>query len=189
VPANLAGVWVLVAFGVGSGARSLPRGAARGLVTLVVATLTYYALIRLTASRPSNSAIEHASQIWATVALIAGPAAGLSGAAWRLRTGLARAAGVAVVSAVQVVEGLLNAWRMGGSLLVDPSSGQESFAGVDPIVAVSLLEALVGLAMPIALLPVARERLIAFGSVGALAIAGIPVAGVALDLLRRIASR
>jgi hypothetical protein len=189
VPANMAGVWVLVAFCVGAGARSLPRGAARGLVTLALATLAYYALIRLTGSRPANSAIELATRVWGSVALLAGPLAGLSGAVWRHRTGPLRALAVALVATVLVVDGLLNSWQAGARLFVDPSSGVESLAGIDPVVGVSLLEVLVGFALPFVLLSVTRERFIAFASIGALGIAAIPVAAVALDLLRRIASR
>jgi hypothetical protein len=179
---------VLVAFAVGAGAASLLRGALRGLVALVVATLAYYALIRVTGSRPANSAIEHASQVWLAVAVVAGPAAGLAAAIWRYRTGVLRAIAVALVGAVLVTEGLLGLWQVGGPF-VGLGSDADSWFGIDPSAAVHLLEVAIGLAMPVVLLPVPRERLIAYGSVGALAIAGIPTAGVALDLLRRLASR
>jgi hypothetical protein len=107
VPANLVGAWALLAFVAGAGARSVVGGAARGLIALLAAVATYYLAYSILGEGWRAAGAFRAATIWGAVAVLAGPALGLAGGAWRHGTGWVRPAGIAVPSGILIAEGLL----------------------------------------------------------------------------------
>ena len=73
IPANLVGVWGLVAFGAGAGARTVLGGAGRGLFALLAAVAVYYLAYGLLGEGWRAAGAGRAAMIWGSVALLAGP--------------------------------------------------------------------------------------------------------------------
>ena len=96
IPANLVGVWAIVAFGAGAGARTVIGGTGRGLFALLAAVAVYYLAYGLLGDGWRAAGAVRAATVWGAVALIAGPPLGLSGSVWRHRTGWARSLAIAV---------------------------------------------------------------------------------------------
>jgi len=71
IPANLVGVWGLVAFGAGAGARTVLGGAGRGLFALVAAVAVYYLAYGLLGDGWRAAGATRAAMIWGSVALLA----------------------------------------------------------------------------------------------------------------------
>jgi hypothetical protein len=165
VPANLVGVWGLVAFGAGAGARTVVGGAGRGLFALVAAVAVYYLAYGLLGDGWRAAGAVRAATIWGAVAIVAGPALGLSGSVWRHRSGWPRSIGLAVPAGLLIAEGLV----LGAQVPNDP-----------PARALLTIEALVGLVLPLVLLRGARWRAIAY--LGTAAVAGAAIVGLLLVL-------
>ena len=172
IPANLVGVWGLVAFGAGAGARTVLGGAGRGLFALLAAVAVYYLAYGLFGEGWRAAGAGRAATVWGSVALVAGPSLGLSGSVWRHHDGLARSLGIAVPAGVLIAEGIL----FGAQVSNDPAA--RALLGA---------EALVGLALPLFLVRGARGRAIAL--VAAVVVAVATVAGmlVVLPALRAAA--
>ncbi len=143
IPANLVGVWGLVAFGAGAGARTIVGGAGRGLFALLAAVAVYYLAYGLLGDGWRAAGAFRAATIWGAVAVVAGPALGLAGSAWRHRTGWPRSLGIAVPAGLLIAEGLV----LGAQVPNDP-----------PARALLAVEALVGLLLPAFLVSGARWR-------------------------------
>ncbi|HEU0244551.1 MAG TPA: DUF6518 family protein [Candidatus Limnocylindrales bacterium] len=161
IPANLVGVWGLVAFGAGAGARTVLGGAGRGLFALLAAVAVYYLAYGLLGEGWRAAGAFRAATIWGSVAIVAGPPLGLAGSAWRHRTGWPRSLGVAVPSGLLIAEGLL----LGAQVPNDP-----------PARTLLAIEAIVGLALPVLLVRGARWRAIAYA--GTVVVAGAAIAGL-----------
>ena len=146
IPANLVGVWGLVAFGAGAGARTIVGGAGRGLFALIAAVAVYYLAYGLLGEGWRAAGAGRAAMIWGSVALLAGPTLGLAGSAWRHRAGTVRSLAIAVPAGVLIAEGLL----FGAQVANDPAARS-----------LLTLEALVGLALPLLLVRGMRARAIA----------------------------
>jgi hypothetical protein len=165
IPANLVGVWGLVAFGAGAGARTVLGGAGRGLFALLAAVAVYYLAYGLLGDGWRAAGAFRAATIWGSVAIVAGPPLGLAGSAWRHRTGWPRSFGVAVPSGLLLAEGLL----LQAQVPNDP-----------PARALLTVEALMGLALPLLLVRGARWRAIAYA--GTAIVAGIGMVGLLIVL-------
>ena len=81
--ANAASPWLVTAFAAGAIARDRSRGAMSGALALSAAVATYYAGLAIRSVAPSDLGVVWAA--WIGVALIAGMAFGVAGAAWRSR--------------------------------------------------------------------------------------------------------
>ena len=165
IPANLVGVWGLVAFGAGAGARTIVGGAGRGLFALLAAVAVYYLAYGLLGDGWRAAGAFRAATIWGSVAVVAGPALGLAGSAWRHRTGWPRSLGIAVPAGLLIAEGLV----LGAQVPNDP-----------PARALLAVEALVGLLLPAFLVSGARWRVIAYA--GTAAVAGAAIVGMLIVL-------
>jgi hypothetical protein len=77
-----------------------------------------------------------AATIWGAVAIVAGPALGLSGSVWRHRTGWPRSLGISIPAGLLIAEGLV----LGAQVPNDP-----------PARALLAIETLVGLTLPLVL--------------------------------------
>jgi len=165
IPANLVGVWALVAFGAGAGARTVVGGAGRGLFALLAAVAVYYLAYGLLGEGWRAIGAARAATIWGLVAVVTGPPLGLSGSLWRHRTGWLRALGVAVPAGVLIAEGVVFQSQV-----------------PNDVAARTLLsaEAILGVALPFALVHGARWRLIALA--GAALVAGVGIAGLLVVL-------
>jgi len=172
IPANLVGVWGLVAFGAGAGARTVLGGAGRGLFALLAAVAVYYLAYGLLGEGWRAAGAGRAAMIWGSVALLAGPTLGLAGSAWRHREGTVRSLAIAVPAGVLIAEGLL----FGAQVANDPAARS-----------LLTLEALVGLALPLFLVRGMRARAIAL--VAAVIVAVLALVGllVLLPALRAAA--
>lgn len=178
IPANLIGVWLGLAFALGSTARTIPTGALRGLIGLLSAVVGYYVLNWLFGDGYRAIGASHAATVWGVVALGMGPLLGLAGGAWRHATGTARAAAVALLAAALVAEGVV----FGGPRLLrlDLSS--------DVGAVVFGLEALMGLALPLVLLR-ASERLVGVVVMLGLAVGAALAIAPVTTLIRGLADR
>ena len=109
IPANLVGVWGLVAFGAGAGARTVLGGAGRGLFALLAAVAVYYLAYGLLGEGWRVAGAGRAATIWGSVALLAGPTLGLALPLFLVRGMRARsiAVGAAILVAVATLVGLL----------------------------------------------------------------------------------
>jgi hypothetical protein len=172
IPANLVGVWGLVAFGAGAGARTVLGGAGRGLLALLAAVAVYYLAYGLLGEGWRVAGAGRAATIWGAVALIAGPTLGLAGSVWRHRVGTVRSLAIAVPAGVLLAEGLL----FGAQVANDPAA--RSLLG---------LEALVGIALPLFLVRGMRARAIALGAAILVAVATLVGLLVVLPALRAAA--
>jgi hypothetical protein len=172
IPANLVGIWAIVAFGAGAGARTVIGGAGRGLFALLAAVAVYYLAYGLLGEGWRAAGAVRAATVWGAVALIAGPPLGLSGSVWRHRTGWARSLAIAVPAGVLIAEGILFQAQI-------PND-----AAARTLLSV---EALVGLVLPLFAVSGARWRAIALGA--AMAVAAVAIVGllVVLPALRAAA--
>jgi hypothetical protein len=172
IPANLVGIWALVAFAAGAGARTVIGGAGRGLFALLAAVGVYYLVYGTLGEGWRAAGALRAATIWGTVALIAGPPLGFSGSVWRHRSGLARSLAISVPAGVLIAEGVLFQVQTLGDVAAR---------------ALLLVEVALGLLLPLVLVRGARWRAIALG--GALVVAGAAAAGlyVVLPALRAAA--
>jgi hypothetical protein len=172
IPANLVGVWGLVAFGAGAGARTVLGGAGRGLLALLAAVAVYYLAYGLFGEGWRAAGAGRAATIWGSVALVAGPTLGLAGSVWRHHDGLARSLGIAVPSGVLLAEGILFASQVPN----DPAAR-----------ALLLGEAIVGIALPLFLVRGARARILALAAAAVVALMAIVGLLVLLPALRAAA--
>jgi hypothetical protein len=172
IPANLVGVWGLVAFGAGAGARTVLGGAGRGLFALLAAVAVYYLAYGLLGEGWRAAGAGRAATIWGSVALVAGPSLGLAGSVWRHHDGVARSIGIAIPAGVLIAEGLLFGSQLGN----DPAAR-----------ALLAAEAIVGFALPLFFVRGGRARAIAL--VAAALVAGATIVGllVVLPALRSAA--
>jgi len=172
IPANLVGVWGLVAFGAGAGARSVFGGAGRGLFALLAAVAVYYLAYGLLGEGWRAAGAGRAAVIWGSVALLAGPTLGLAGSVWRHRQGTARSLGIAVPAGVLISEGLL----FGSQVASDPAARS-----------LLTVEVLVGVALPVFLVRGMRAKLIGLGAAVLVAVASLVGLLVMLPALRAAA--
>ena len=172
IPANLLGVWALVAFGAGAGARTVLGGAGRGAFALLAAVGVYYLAYRLLGEGWRAAGALRAATIWGLVAVIAGPPLGFAGSVWRYRTGWARSLAIAVPAGVLIAEGVLFQAQVPNGVAAR---------------ALLSAEAVAGLLLPILLVRGARWRALALA--GALVVAGVATVGlyVILPALRAAA--
>jgi hypothetical protein len=177
LPANAIGVWLAVAFVLGGSARTIPTGALRGLIGLLSAVAAYYLLFGFLGEGFRAIGASHAATIWGQVALVAGPLMGGAGAIWRHGTGWPRAIGVALLAAALIGEGIV----FGSSRFTRP----DGLAG-DPGAWLYLAEAVIGLALPFALLR-GRERLWGYLATAALAVVAGLAIGPVTALIRGLA--
>ena len=172
IPANLVGVWGLVAFGAGAGARTVLGGAGRGLFALVAAVAVYYLAYGLLGEGWRSLGAARAATVWGLVAILTGPPLGLSGSVWRHRTGWARSLAIGVPAGVLIAEGILFQAQV-----------------PNDVAARTLLtvEALVGLGLPLVAVSGARWRAIAICA--AMTVAAVAIVGllVVLPALRTAA--
>jgi hypothetical protein len=163
IPANLVGVWALVAFGAGAGARTVVGGAGRGLFALVAAVAVYYLAYGLLGEGWRALGAARAATVWGLVAIVTGPPLGLSGSVWRHRTGWARSLAIGVPAGVLIAEGILFQAQAPNDVAART---------------LHAVEALVGLGLPLVAVSGARWRVIAICaamSVAAVAIVGLLV--------------
>ena len=172
IPANLVGVWGLVAFGAGAGARTVLGGAGRGLFALLAAVAVYYLAYGLLGDGWRAAGAGRAATVWGSVALVAGPTLGLAGSVWRHHDGLAKSIGIAVPAGVLIAEGALFGAQLGN----DPAARFLLTA-----------EALVGCALPLLLVRGGRAKAVALFA--AALVAGATIVGllVVLPALRAAA--
>ena len=172
IPANLVGVWGLVAFGAGAGARSVIGGAGRGLFALLAAVAVYYLAYGLFGEGWRAAGAGRAAMVWGSVALLAGPTLGLAGSVWRHREGTARSLGIAVPAGVLIAEGLL----FGAQVSNDPAARS-----------LLTVEALVGIALPMFLVRGMRGRAIGLSAAVLVAVGTLVGLLVVLPALRAAA--
>jgi hypothetical protein len=165
IPANLVGVWGLVAFGAGAGARTVVGGAGRGVFALLAAVAVYYLAYGLLGEGWRAIGAGRAALVWGLVAVVTGPPLGLSGSVWRHRTGWARSLGIAVPAGVLIAEGLLF---------------QSQVPNDQAARALLAVEALLGAAIPLVLVQGKRWRALAL--VGALVVAALAIIGLLVVL-------
>ncbi len=172
IPANLVGIWALVAFGAGAGARTVVGGAGRGLFALVAAVAVYYLAYGLLGEGWRALGAARAATVWGLVAIVTGPPLGLSGSVWRHRDGWARSLALGVPAGVLIAEGILFQAQV-------PNDGAAR--------AMLTIEALVGIALPLIALRGARWRVVGLGA--AMVVAGLAIVGllVLLPALRAAA--
>jgi hypothetical protein len=179
LPFNAIGAWVAVAFALGASARTIPTGALRGVIGLLSAVAAYYVLNRIFGSGFRAIGASHAATVWGGVALLAGPAFGVAGSAWRHGNGWPRAIGVAALSAALIAEGLV----FGAQRLVH--IGQ---LASDPGAIVLAVEVVLGLALPWLLLR-RGERRAGYAAVLVLAVVAAVAIGPLTSMLRGLADR
>ena len=172
IPANLVGVWGLVAFGAGAGARSVIGGAGRGLFALLAAVAVYYLAYGLFGEGWRAAGAGRAAMVWGSVALLAGPTLGLAGSVWRHRQGTARSLGIAVPAGVLIAEGLL----FGAQVPNDPAARS-----------LLTVEAVVGIALPMFLVRGMRARAIGLSAAVLVAVGTLVGLLVVLPALRAAA--
>jgi hypothetical protein len=179
LPANAIGVWLGVAFVLGGSARTIPTGALRGLIGLLSAVAAYYLLFAVLGEGFRAIGAQHAATVWGLVAVVAGPVMGGAGAIWRYGAGWPRAIGVAILSAALLAEGVV----FGGPRLLRLDQ-----LGNDPAAFLYLIEIVVGLVLPFALLH-AGERLRGYVATVALALVGAVAIGPVTTVIRELADR
>jgi hypothetical protein len=165
IPANLVGVWALVAFGAGAGARTVAGGAGRGLFALVAAVAVYYLAYGLLGEGWRALGAARAATIWGLVAIVTGPPLGLAGSVWRHRTGWARSIAIGIPAGILIAEGILSQAQAG-----DDVAARILYA----------VEALVGFTLPLIAVSGARWRAIALCA--ATLVAAVALAGLLLVL-------
>lgn len=178
IPANLIGVWLGLAFALGTTARTVPTGALRGLIGLLSAVVGYYVLNALLGDGYRAIGASHAATVWGVVALGMGPLFGLAGGTWRHTTGPRRAAAVALLAAALVAEGV----AFGGTRLLGLDVANDAGAVIFG------LETLIGLALPLILLH-ARERVVGATAMLGLAAGAALAIGPVTALIRGLADR
>lgn len=172
IPANAIGVWLGLGFLLGASAKTVPTGALRGLIGLLSAVAAYYALISIFAVGFRLMGASHAATTWGAVSLIAGPAFGAAGGAWRHWEGNRRAFAVGLLSASLIAEGIVF-----GKLRTGDAAG-----------IFYLVEIAIGLVLPLLLLR-PRERLPGYAATLLLAVAiGVAIGPVTV-LVRSVADR
>lgn len=179
LPVDLIGVWLGVAFALGTSARTVPTAALRGLVGLLSAIAAYYLLIATFGVGIRAIGASHAATVWGIVALVAGPTLGAAGGIWRHRSGWPRAASVALLAAALLGEGVgfgADRWLAVSGLPSDPNT------------LVLSTEAVIGLVLPWLLLP-RDERLRGYLATICLAAAAAVAIGPVTALIRGIADR
>ena len=179
LPFNAIGAWVAVAFALGASARTIPTGALRGVIGLLSAVGAYYVLNGVLGSGFRAIGASHAATVWGAVALLAGPAFGVAGSAWRHGSGWPRAIGVAALSAALIAEGLV----FGAQRLVH--IGELAY---DPGAIILAVEIGVGLALPWLLLR-RGERRAGYAAVLVLAVVAAVAIGPLTSMLRGLADR
>jgi hypothetical protein len=179
IPVNAIGAWLAVAFVLGASARTIPTGALRGVIGLLSAVGAYYVLTGLLGTGFRAIGASHAATVWGSVALLAGPAFGLAGSAWRHGHGWPRAAGVAALSAALIAEGLV----FGAQRLVHLDQ-----LASDPGALVLAAEVVIGLALPWVLLR-RGERRVGYLAVVALSVVAAVAIGPLTSMLRGLADR
>jgi hypothetical protein len=172
VPANAVGAWGLVAFASGSGARTVPGSAFRGLFALVAAVAAYYLAYAVLGDGWRSLGAARAATIWGGMALVAGPVLGLAGGVWRYGRGPWRASAVGLPAGILVIEGLLAG--LGRS---------------DAVAVVLLVEVGVGILLPVALLRGSRARAVAWAATAVVALIGAFGLTVVIPALRAAADR
>ena len=172
IPANAIGVWLGLGFLLGASAKTVPTGALRGLIGLLSAVAAYYALISIFAVGFRLMGASHAATTWGAVSLIAGPAFGAAGGAWRHWEGNRRAFAVGLLGASLIAEGIVF-----GKLRTGDAAG-----------VFYLAEFAIGLVVPLLLLR-PRERLPGYAATVVLAVAiGVAIEPVTV-LVRSVADR
>jgi hypothetical protein len=172
IPANAIGVWLGLGFLLGASAKTVPTGALRGLIGLLSAVAAYYALISIFAVGFRLMGASHAATTWGAVSLIAGPAFGAAGGAWRHWEGNRRAFAVGLLAASLIAEGIVF-----GKLRTGDAAG-----------VFYLAEFAIGLVVPLLLLR-PRERLPGYAATVVLAVAiGVAIEPVTV-LVRSVADR
>jgi Family of unknown function (DUF6518) len=179
IPANMIGVWLAIAFALGASARTIPTGAIRGLIGLLVAVAAYYLLFAVLGAGYRSIGAGHAATVWGLVALIAGPAMGGSGAVWRHGSGRPRAIAVAVLASALLAEGAV--FGIGRLIHLDQLSA-------DPGALLYGTEMVIGATLPFMLLP-AGERLSGYAVTAGFAILGAVAIGPVTSILRGLADR
>jgi hypothetical protein len=91
--------WLATAWGVGALSGSRSRGALAGALALALGTASWYLLTVAAGGRAAAGYAVPVAAAWGTVALAAGAAFGLAGAAWRFGGRVAEAIGVAALAA------------------------------------------------------------------------------------------
>jgi hypothetical protein len=172
IPANLVGVWALVAFGAGAGARTVLGGTGRGLFALLAAVGVYYLAYGLLGEGWRAVGAGRAALVWGSVAVLAGPPLGLAGSVWRHHRGPARSLAVALPAGILLAEGLLF---------------QAQVANDQAARALFTIEALVGVALPVVAVRGTPARLLALAAAVVVAAAGVLALLVVLPALRAAA--
>jgi hypothetical protein len=135
--ANSGAIWLTVAFGIGAVMASDREAVVAGIATLLLALAGY----QLAAWAAHASLGTSGLVIWSGTAVVGGPGFGLAGRRWRVDTGLARIAAIALLGAVFVAEGAY-------TLISIPNLARTGW-----------VEVLVGLGVPFVLGRDRRERL------------------------------
>ncbi len=76
IPANMIGIWLGIAYGLGASARTIPTGALRGLIGLLAAVAVYYLLFATLGAGYRAIGAGHAATVWGLVALLRRPGHG-----------------------------------------------------------------------------------------------------------------
>jgi len=151
--------FLLGAFAVLWGARSRVA-AVVGAVATVGAVLGYYGYMRIVEHEANAYYLAHYLTFWLVPALLGGPLFGAAGAVWRGGHGPIKAGAVGLLSAVCVGEGGWETLRL-------LSTSFQRQADV-----VNVAELALGLALPLVLLHVWRDRLLAYGTIAVFALIG-----------------
>jgi hypothetical protein len=179
LPANLIGVWLAIAFGLGGSARSVPTGALRGLIGLLSAVAVYYLLFAVLGDGIRAIGAGHAASIWGGVALVAGPLLGGAGASWRHGRGWPRAVAVAGLAAALLAEGIV--FGAGRIAAIDRLAD-------DPGALILAAEMAIGAALPWLLLR-PDERLPGYAATASLTVVGAAAIGPLTTFLRAVSDR
>lgn len=144
--ANSAGPWLLLAFLVGTRARSVPEGVLAGVIALTSGIAAYYVAHEF-GGQAANRESMLATRAWAPVAIAAGATFGAAGRSSLSKTQALRLIAVALIGGALVAEGVL--------ILEESAAGssRQTFA---------VTEMAVGLLMPMLILR-NGERLQALG--------------------------
>ena len=169
---NLGWPWLVVAFKVGSMARTVFRGGIFGSLTLLVAVASYYVAMFFVDYGMSLDAfvvigIPRFVVFWVAMAVVGGPIFGTAGAAWRSHRGWSRAVGIALLTGAIAGESLI--------LLLERRSSFS--AGI-------LLLSCIGAALLPWLLLRGRERLVGITLAIGFALLGLATIATLLALFR-----
>ena len=150
--ANSGAVWVTGAFFVGAVMGTMRMAAVAGLVTLLLAVVSYYLATLWFAGVGISSG---GTAIWVGTALVGGPIFGGAGWWWRWGSGRQRVVGAATLGAVYVAEGAFTLLR------------------IPALSAVGWVEVVVGLAFVVVLLHSRREVPLGLAALVPLAAVGL----------------